>query len=147
MDDRSQTGAEAFPPLAAGDRTIGMSSGVEEPANLVGAWLNEQPDPEMLRERGNIFGLSSLPYRNADVLQQPGGRDWRRIHNDQVRYGGGWRIFGMALALALFLFARGRVPIAALVATALLVAAAIFVLDATQISETAATSTQATHVM
>lgn len=37
--------------------------------------------------------------------------------------------------------------IAGLVATALLVVATIFVLDATQISETAATSTPATHVM
>jgi formate dehydrogenase subunit gamma len=45
------------------------------------------------------------------VLQQPQGRDWRRLHNDQVTYGGGWVIFGFSLLLAGFLALRGRIPV------------------------------------
>ena len=112
MDDRSSSGAGAFPPLAAGGRTLGTSPNVADPDKTVRGWLNQRPDAEMLRDSGNVSGLSSLPYRNAQMLEQPGGRTWRRAHNDQVRYGGGWAIFGILLALSLFLFARGRVPIA-----------------------------------
>jgi formate dehydrogenase subunit gamma len=66
----------------------------------------------MLKERGDVKGDSSLPYREAASFQQPGGRDWRRVHNDQVRYGGGWLLFGTIFALAFFLLARGRIKVA-----------------------------------
>ncbi|HET8727971.1 MAG TPA: formate dehydrogenase subunit gamma, partial [Alphaproteobacteria bacterium] len=68
-------------------------------------------DPEILRDRGYIRGTVNLPEKRAEVLQQPGGRDWRRVHNDQITYGGGWVIFGFSLLLALFLLVRGRVPL------------------------------------
>ena len=117
MEDRKSSGPEAFPPLSGGDQALVMELGVADGRQLAQSWERNTPPPkflpdQLLRNDGDIAGVSSLPYKNAELLQQRGGRDWRRIHNDQVRYGGGWLIFGTALALALFLFARGRVPVA-----------------------------------
>jgi formate dehydrogenase subunit gamma len=58
-----------------------------------------------------VRGTVNLPDPRAEVLQQPQGRDWRRLHNDQVTYGGGWVIFGFSLLLAAFLAVRGRIPV------------------------------------
>jgi formate dehydrogenase subunit gamma len=112
MDDRQTTGAAAFPELALGEHTIVTQPGVPAGRELVRDWLLNRPSGDILRDRGDVAGTSSLPYRNADVLQQPGGRDWRRIHNGEVRYGGGWLILGIGFALAVFLAARGRIPLA-----------------------------------
>ena len=38
--------------------------------------------------------------------------DWRRSHNEDIYYSGGWLLFGVLFALAMFLFARGRIRIA-----------------------------------
>jgi formate dehydrogenase subunit gamma len=116
MKFRTQTGNQAFPALAAGnfhlstdektrmtnDKTLANSQKPEK-------WLADKPGDHLLRDRGDISGISSLPYRNAASFQQPQGRFWRRLHNDQVRYGGGWLVFGTLFALAFFLTVRGRV--------------------------------------
>jgi formate dehydrogenase subunit gamma len=117
LDDRRTSGPDAFPPLSGGSQSFVMRPGVPNGTQLAKTWEQHSPPAgiltgDQLRVSGNIVGDSSLPYNNAKRLQQPGGRDWRRAHNDQVRYGGGWLIFGTALALALFLFARGRIPVA-----------------------------------
>lgn len=112
MDDRHETGEQAFPPLSRGDHQLTMSPGVLESTDLVRDWQTNRAGADILRTREDVVGTSSVPYVNADLLQQPGGRAWRRVHNDQVRYGGGWLIFGVAFALAVFLFVRGRIKIA-----------------------------------
>lgn len=77
------------------------------------SWLTvSDADAALLREAAFTQGSSSLPYANADVFEQPGGRVWRSWHNDQARYGGGWLIFGVIAALGLFLAARGRIKVA-----------------------------------
>jgi formate dehydrogenase subunit gamma len=108
--------AESGPaPGEAADTTGAPLRGQEsaaDPRELVQSWLTEQERFfELLRDRGFVRGTVNLPDPRAEVLQQPQGRDWRRLHNDQVTYGGGWVIFGFSLLLALFLAVRGRIPV------------------------------------
>jgi formate dehydrogenase subunit gamma len=111
MRERTETGPQAFPPLAAGDFNIDMSRKGPPNTQDPKQWEQDRPDAAMLKERGNIAGISSLPYKEAASFEQSGGRTWRRAHNDQVRYGGGWIIFGIIFALAIFLAARGRIKV------------------------------------
>ena len=111
MRDRTETGQKAFPPLAAGNFSIDTDLKSAPQPKDPQRWLANKPSENMLRERGKIKGISSLPYREAGSFQQPEGRDWRRLHNDQVRYGGGWMLFGTLFALAFFLLVRGRVRV------------------------------------
>ncbi|MDX1541212.1 MAG: formate dehydrogenase subunit gamma [Geminicoccaceae bacterium] len=68
-------------------------------------------DAELVRSEDFVEGVVAYPDPRGRVLVQPAGRDWRRIHNEEVTYGGGWVIFGFSLLLALFLAIRGRVPV------------------------------------
>ena len=111
MRDRTKTGPQAFPPLAAGDFSINTDQPAPPNPKTLQRWEADKPGGDLLQNRGNIKGISSLPYPEAASFQQPGGRDWRRVHNDPVRYGGGWLIFGTIFALAFFLLARGRIGI------------------------------------
>ncbi|KUO56387.1 MAG: hypothetical protein APF80_13635 [Alphaproteobacteria bacterium BRH_c36] len=86
--------------------------GVARSREIVEKWRAPGDVTAILRKPDMIRGTSSLPYENADILEQPEGRDWRRERNGAVAYGGGWLILGVLLALALFLFARGRIRIA-----------------------------------
>ena len=87
-------------------------SAAPAPRELVDSWLaTREQNFDILRDRGFLRGTVNLPDPRAEVLQQPQGRDWRRLHNDQVTYGGGWVIFGFSLLLALFLAIRGRIPV------------------------------------
>ena len=83
------------------------------PGALVERWQSDETRHwQLLRDRGYIQGISpTIPDPRADVLQQPQGRDWRRLHNEEITYGGGWVIFGFSLLLALFLLLRGRIPL------------------------------------
>lgn len=111
MKFRTDTGPAAFPKDAAGDFHLNMDK--TTPPNRAEAekWLAAKPGGDLLQQRGDVKGISSLPYPNAASFQQPQGRDWRRAHNDPVRYGGGWLIFGTIFALAAFLMIRGRVKV------------------------------------
>ena len=51
-----------------------------------------------------------MPYRSRQ-FPAARGRYWRRVHNDPVRYGGGWLVFGVVFALAIFLLVRGRIGV------------------------------------
>ncbi len=112
MRFRTQTGPSAFPRLAAGDFHIHIDQPMAAPdPKLPRQWLADKPGGDLLQDRGDVKGISSLPYRNAASFQQPQGRFWRSVHNDPVRYGGGWLIFGVVFALAVFLLVRGRVRV------------------------------------
>jgi formate dehydrogenase subunit gamma len=88
------------------------SEGTDDPRALVQEWLATQERFfEILQDHGYVRGTVNLPDPRGEVLQQPQGRDWRRLHNDQVTYGGGWVIFGFSLLLAAFLAVRGRIPV------------------------------------
>jgi formate dehydrogenase subunit gamma len=112
MRDRTDTGPKAFPPLAAGDFSINTDQKSSPNPQDPQKWLANKPADDLVKDRGRVAGISSLPYTEAASFEQPQGRTWRRVHNDQVRYGGGWLLFGTILALALFLAARGRIKVA-----------------------------------
>ena len=85
---------------------------MDDPKQLVTEWTELRDQKDVLRPPGRTEGSAALPYRNAGVLEEPDNRGWWRNHNDILRYAGGWLIGGVVLALALLLFARGRVPLA-----------------------------------
>lgn len=92
----------------SGEKLI-FRPGVDDPAGMVRSWQQNEPGTDIMRPSENVSGTSSLPYPEANSFEQPGGRTWRAAHNDQVRYGGGWIIFGIGLTLAMFLLYRGRI--------------------------------------
>jgi len=95
-----------------GQESLVFRPGVPDAEALARGWQQSGAAGGLLTPPQETFGLSSLPYRNAGVLEQPEGRDFRAQHNSPLRFGGGWLIFGVGLALALFLLGRGRVRIA-----------------------------------
>ena len=111
LRDRTRTGPKAYPMLATGEFHINtdqpMAANPQEPRK----WLADNPGDHLVRKDGFVVGDSTLPYKNAAVFEQPQGRDWRRIHNGPMRYGGGWLIFGTIFTLAFFLAVRGRIRV------------------------------------
>lgn len=81
-------------------------------AELVDAWLADREDQSgLLRDRGFVEGTSSLQGPVVNVFEQPQGRTWRAVRNNQIIYGGGLYIFAISAALAIFLAIRGRVKV------------------------------------
>lgn len=81
-----------------------------QPRELVQTWLGQRDENwGLLRQRAFLAGTVNLPDPTAAVLQQPQGRDWRRLHNEEIYFGGGIVIFGAAFLLALYLALRGRI--------------------------------------
>lgn len=95
---------------SAGRRLEG-TTGVQGGAGEVRRWLDrESQDFGVLRNRANVTGIAPVyADRRGNVLIQSGGRDWRRTHEDEITFGGGWLIFGGLLLMAVFLALRGRV--------------------------------------
>lgn len=95
-------------------RSKGTLAFVPEPGSTrtVDAWTKQLPADRdrFMQTRDFREGRASLPYRETNVLVQPQGRGFRGSHNDTIRHGGGWLIFGVGLVLAAFLAARGRIP-------------------------------------
>ncbi|MBU2531484.1 MAG: cytochrome b/b6 domain-containing protein, partial [Alphaproteobacteria bacterium] len=109
--------AEAVAPptaIGAGEKlNFTQRRNLSNAEQLVADWRRNMPEREQILQKPQFLsGVSSLPYPQANVFEQPEGRHWRTLHNSQVRYGGGWIIFGMLFVLATFLAVRGRVPIA-----------------------------------
>lgn len=80
------------------------------PEDIVQSWFARKADDwPILRIRQFLAGTVSFPEPLAGVLQQPQGRTWRRIQNEQIVFWGGFIIFGVAALLGLFLAIRGRI--------------------------------------
>lgn len=95
-----------------GNAELAFTDGVENPDRVMRDWGGITGVDDIMRDPGRVTGVTSLPYKNADVLEEPVARDWRRSHNGEVTIGGAWLILGFSLALALFLLGRGRIRIA-----------------------------------
>lgn len=101
---------EAASPVKTGQPIDGTGAVNGNPQQRVAAWLaNHEQDFDLLHDREYLAGRVNLPEPIAAVLQQPQGRDWRRLHNDQIYFGGGIVIFGTIVLLGLFLALRGRI--------------------------------------
>ncbi|MGE0698506.1 MAG: formate dehydrogenase subunit gamma [Hyphomicrobiaceae bacterium] len=117
LADRTRAQAEAsvadgVTSSAIGSRgaRITLDAPVKRPSETVGQWRSEVPaSAKILQPSTYRSGISSLPYREADVLVQPQGREFRQARNEWVRYIGGIVIFLVCLALAVFLLWRGRI--------------------------------------
>ncbi|MEZ5843411.1 MAG: formate dehydrogenase subunit gamma [Hyphomicrobiaceae bacterium] len=111
--DAGTVGGVAVAPDRVPGATIRFTRGVERSGDLVTSWQRAAVEKsEIARGQDFTRGISSLPYENANLLEQPQGRGWRRSHNATIFYGGAWVIGGVTLLLALFLAWRGRIRIA-----------------------------------
>ncbi|MFQ5773285.1 MAG: formate dehydrogenase subunit gamma [Kiloniellaceae bacterium] len=89
---------------------------VEQPSplggNVPGGHLGTYSDAEIWRAvRGGLQGSVSIPDKQAGVMIQSEGDNWRAWRNGPMTVYGIWGLFGMLGALALFFVARGRIRI------------------------------------
>jgi formate dehydrogenase subunit gamma len=82
--------------------------------NVPGGHLGISSDAEIWRAvRQGVQGSVSIPNKQAGVLIQSEGDNWRAWRNGPITAGGGWGILGTIGLLALFFVFRGRVRIEA----------------------------------
>ncbi len=70
--------------------------------------VNEE---RMLQELNKLQGRVTIPDGKAAILEQPQGREWRGFHEGAMPWIGAIAILGMLLLLAVFYFAKGRIPL------------------------------------
>src|SRR3546814_7543599 len=63
----------------------------------------------LLQELDMLQGRITIPNRQASILEQPQGRDYRSYQERALPWIGGVAIIVMILPLALFYFTRGRI--------------------------------------
>jgi formate dehydrogenase subunit gamma len=80
--------------------------------NVPGGVLGNTSDSELWRAvRQGVQGSVSIPNKQAGVLVQSEGDNWRAWRNGPVTIAGIWILLGMLALLALFFAIRGRVRI------------------------------------
>jgi formate dehydrogenase subunit gamma len=70
-------------------------------------------EEQLLRELNRVQGRGSIPDAKSQVIEQPGGRDWRQFHQVTLKWIGAIAILGMLGLLVLFFLIRGMVRIEA----------------------------------
>jgi formate dehydrogenase subunit gamma len=82
----------------------------QEGGEVPGGSLGSTSDSEIWRQlRRGIQGTVSIPNKQAGVLIQSEGEDWRAFRNGPLSTYGAWAMLGVVVLLALFFLARGRV--------------------------------------
>ncbi len=77
-----------------------------------GGSLGADSDAEIWRAvRQGVEGNVSIPDRQARVLIQSEGEDWRAIRNGPLSVYSAWALLGIIIVLALFFAIRGRIKI------------------------------------
>jgi formate dehydrogenase subunit gamma len=72
----------------------------------------EKSDAEIWRElRQGVQGRVSIPNKQAGVLIQSEGENWRAFHNGPLSNWGVWGLIGMVAVLAVFFAIRGRIRV------------------------------------
>lgn len=98
----AQAQSSVRPPEGATESTTG--------GNVPGGALGNTSDSEMWRSiRKGIEGTVSIPDKNAAILVQSEGDNWRAIKNGPIVQWGAWAMLGMVVLLGLFYLLRGRV--------------------------------------
>ena len=77
-----------------------------------GQSLGGVSDAEFWRQiRRGVVGTVSLPDKQAAVLVQSEGDNWRAMRNGPVSVFGGWVLLAMIIVLAVFFAVRGRIRV------------------------------------
>ncbi|MCG8558723.1 MAG: formate dehydrogenase subunit gamma [Hyphomicrobiales bacterium] len=80
--------------------------------NVPGGSLGTASDSELWRAvRQGIKGTVSIPDKNAALLVQSEGDNWRAIRNGPLANWGAWGLAAILVLLALFMLLRGRIRI------------------------------------
>ena len=61
--------------------------------------------------RGGNQGYTAVEGDESGVLMQEGGQNWRQLRNGPIATIGGWGLFAIVLAIALFFGLKGPVPL------------------------------------
>ncbi len=113
--------AALTPALFAADQALAQQAqgrAVEQVSplggNVPGGHLGTASDAEIWRAvRMGIQGNVSIPNKQAGVLIQSEGENWRAWRNGPITTGGVWGLLGVIGLLALFFVFRGRIRIEA----------------------------------
>jgi len=104
----------------APDTALAQTAGraVDDPSpqagNVPGGHLGTISDAEIWREvRRGLQGNVSIPDKQAGVMIQSEGDNWRAWRNGPMTVGGAWALLGIVGLLALFFVVRGRIRIEA----------------------------------
>ncbi len=82
----------------------------QQQGQVPGGTLGSINDSELWRAmRLGIAGTVSLPDKQAGVLIQSEGENWRAIRNGPLSVYGGWLLLGICVVLAIFFALRGRI--------------------------------------
>ncbi len=102
----------------AGAATLMGSVALEAPVlaqtegQVPGNALGNINDAELWRKvRRGVQGTVSIPDKNAAMLVQSEGDNWRAFRNGPISTYGGWLLLAMVVILALFFTFRGRIRI------------------------------------
>ena len=111
-------GLALAPALLGGDRALAQIEGrtVEQPSptagNVPGGHLGIRSDAEIWRAvRHGLKGNVSIPDKQAGVMIQSEGDNWRAWRNGPITTGGAWGLLATIAVLALFFVVRGRIRI------------------------------------
>lgn len=92
------------------DRAVEQES--PQAGNVPGGHLGTQSDAEIWRAvRSGHQGTVSIPDKQAGVMIQSEGDNWRAWRNGPITIGGIWGLLIMIAVLALFFVGRGRIRI------------------------------------
>jgi formate dehydrogenase subunit gamma len=84
----------------------------QEQGRVPGNALGNRSDPQLWRAiRQGDRGTVSIPNRQAGVMIQSEGENWRSFRNGPLSTWGAWGLLGIVALLALFFALRGRVRI------------------------------------
>jgi formate dehydrogenase subunit gamma len=101
-------------PEGAQAQTAGSSVTEQSPeaGTVPGGSLGSISDAEIWREvRRGMQGTVSIPDKQAGIMIQSEGDNWRAWRNGPMTVGGAWAILGIVGLLALFFVLRGRIRI------------------------------------
>ncbi len=105
-------GVLAYVALAglAGAPALDGMAWAQQQGQVPGSSLGTLSDSELWRAmRLGVAGTVSLPDKQAGVLIQSEGENWRAIRNGPLSVYGSWLLLGICVVLAIFFALRGRI--------------------------------------
>ncbi len=95
-----------------GSPSLNNAAMAQSQGNVPGQALGNRSDTELWRAiRRGARGNVSIPDKQAGVMIQSEGNNWRALRNGPISVFGGWALLGTIGLLALFFALRGRIRI------------------------------------